>query len=73
MKPRYQGYVAEGAGAKRTTRGKQLHIRVTEDQLARFQLAAERAGVTLSRWAIELMTAASSVTPGRAARRAERL
>jgi len=72
---RYQGYVAEGAGARRTTRDKQLHIRVTEDQLARFQLAAERSGVTLSRWAIGLLNEASTVTPSarRGLQRAARL
>lgn len=70
----YQGYVAEGAGAKRSTRGKQLHIRVTEDQLARFQLAAERDGVTMSRWVIDLLTKAATVTPGaRRVSRAQRL
>lgn len=70
----YQGYIAEGAGAARATRDKQLHIRVTEDQLARYQLAAERAGVTLSRWVIELCNQASTVKPGaRPVRRAARL
>lgn len=41
-------------------RSAQLHIRVTPDQLARFQLAAEGEGKTLSLWAVELLTAAAS-------------
>lgn len=74
MAKRYQGYVAEGAGTSRSTRAKQLHIRVTDDQLVRFQLAAERSGVTLSRWAIEHLTKASAPNPDlRRLARAERI
>jgi hypothetical protein len=54
-----QGYVANGAGVARATRGKQLHIRVTEDQLARYALAANLDGESLSRWAVALLDAAS--------------
>ncbi len=68
----HQRYVAEGSGAVRSVRTTQLHVRVTPDQLARFQLAAELAEVTLSRWVVELLTAAATPQPGSKGARRQR-
>jgi len=63
-----QRYVASGSGARRSTRDKQMHVRVTDDQLARYQLAAEAKGQTLSRWVVEHLDAASTPAKGKRVR-----
>jgi hypothetical protein len=71
---RKQRFIADRVGGRpRTTRAKQLHIRVTEDQIALFKLAASHRGESVAKWAIDLLTAASAPRdkgPRRAQRRA---
>lgn len=38
----------------------QLHIRLTPDEMQLFQLAAERDGISLSKWVIDHCKAAAS-------------